>query len=359
MLVLLFTVFLSSFVAYSLNLYWKRVNYWQSRRVPSPKQHWLWGNIEGYRRNQSFNEIFHNYYRQYHDNSLPILGVYSCITPFALITDPQLAKRMLIEDFGYFRNRGLYHNPRDSSNNIFVLDYEKWKVFRSKLSPIFTSGKLKIMLPKFLKATKDLVAVMEEDIIGGDSILDIKELMLRYTVEIIGSCAFGLQTNSLAYPEGDFSRLAQEQTVIGESNGTIAKFLMISFPKLANLLRLEYIPEYMNDFYLNLVKTILDIRESNNMQFNDIFDTLKEMRNPDNSLLSLKEITAQTIFFFQAGYETSAYSLTFALYELARREDLQAKVREEIFNVLRKHKNILSFNCLGEMKYLQQILMGK
>ena len=47
---------------------------------------------------------------------------------------------------------------------------------------------------------------------------------------------------------------------------------------------------------------------------------------------------AQTFSFLLAGYETSASTLTFALYELALHPEIQQSLRAEILNELSKHR---------------------
>ena len=52
--------------------------------------------------------------------------------------------------------------------------------------------------------------------------------------------------------------------------------------------------------------------------------------------LSLNEVTANSILFFLAGYDTTANTLTFLSYHLAMNKDIQDKCREEIERVLGK-----------------------
>jgi len=49
--------------------------------------------------------------------------------------------------------------------------------------------------------------------------------------------------------------------------------------------------------------------------------------------LTRNEMTGQTFIFFLAGYETTATTLTWALYELCRDLDLQDRLRDEIQNL--------------------------
>lgn len=64
--------------------------------------------------------------------------------------------------------------------------------------------------------------------------------------------------------------------------------------------------------------------------------------------------------FFLAGFETSATTLTFALYELAQphNKHIQDKARAEINTVLRKYDGQLTYEGLNEMSYIDQIIKG-
>lgn len=51
--------------------------------------------------------------------------------------------------------------------------------------------------------------------------------------------------------------------------------------------------------------------------------------------------------------------MTFALYELASNPDIQEKVREEIKTVMSKHNNVLTYDAIQEMTYMDKVLQGK
>ena len=50
--------------------------------------------------------------------------------------------------------------------------------------------------------------------------------------------------------------------------------------------------------------------------------------------LTLDEMTANSIVFFLAGYDTTASTLTFLSYHLAMNQNIQDKVREEIDRII-------------------------
>jgi len=63
--------------------------------------------------------------------------------------------------------------------------------------------------------------------------------------------------------------------------------------------------------------------------------------------------------FFSAGFETSATTMSFCLYELALNPDIQDRLRNEIDTVLKKHGGSVTYESIQEMKYLDKIVSGK
>jgi cytochrome P450 family 6 len=78
---------------------------------------------------------------------MPYIGFYILDKPFLLIRDRELVKNILVKDFNYFTDR--YASPgvqdRLAYASLFFIKNPAWKAVRTKLTPIFTSGKLKKM----------------------------------------------------------------------------------------------------------------------------------------------------------------------------------------------------------------------
>lgn len=74
--------------------------------------------------------------------------------------------------------------------------------------------------------------------------------------------------------------------------------------------------------------------------------------------INLKKKSFRFVFFL-AGFETSATSMTFVLYELSRNMDIQRKARNEINKVLEKYNGVLSYESMLEMSYIDQIINGR
>lgn len=343
---------------YIFELLRNRSNYWYHRNVPSPPCHWLIGHLGGMQSGLTLNEIFYKYYRQYSGLQLPFVGLHVFGFPAVFITNSQFAKRVLTNEFTHFQDRGLYHSLEDLSSNLITLDYKKSKDLRRYLSPTFTTSKLISMLPKFKKVAELLLDVLDNDLNDSESIIDVRNLMQRFTFDVIGACAFGIETQSLHNANNEFSKITNKKC-LGEGNNQLAKILILHFSNVARFFRLQYMPRHLIDFYTKFVNEIVTSREHLQIHKNDFMDLLINMKTNDGTHMAPKEMYSHALLFFQAGYETTAFTLTYILYELARHCDVQQKARVEIYRLMRDYNNELTYECLNQMKYVRQIIKGK
>lgn len=131
----------------------------------------------------------------------------------------------------------------------------------------------------------------------------------------------------------------------------------------------------MEHFIKSIVKQNLKYREEHCVIRNDFFQLLVQLRNSstvemndqwhtvikgdeNQKTMSLNEVAAQTFIFFAAGFETSSSTLTYCLYELARNQDVQGKLHNEIDGILERNNGHISYECLSEMKYLECCIDG-
>lgn len=74
---------------------------------------------------------------------------------------------------------------------------------------------------------------------------------------------------------------------------------------------------------------------------------------------TIEDFAAQVFVFFIAGFETSSSTMTFALYELAKNQDIQTRVRDEINSILKQHDGKLTYDAMQDMKLLGCVIDGK
>lgn len=135
------------------------------------------------------------------------------------------------------------------------------------------------------------------------------------------------------------------------------------------------VPKQVSDFFMNVVKDTVEYREKNNIDRKDFMQLLIQLKNKGrlvddenmnnaninekDNRITIEEIAAQALIFFEAGFETSSTTMTFCLYELAKNKDIQKKLRKEITDVLKKYNGKITYDSLAEMPYLDQTINGK
>lgn len=275
--------------------------------------------------------------------------------------DPEVVKSILTKNFHKFTDRGIYHNEKveNLSGHLFFIKGDKWRNLRVKLTPTFTSGKMKMMFNTITECAKPLLETVGKSS-GEDRPIHIKELMGCFATDVIGSCAFGLDCNSFKEEEGTFRKYGKR--VFQQTPLRMLKVMTaIVFPDLAMKLGIAFIDKDVSVFFNEVVRETVEFREKNNYNRNDFMQLLINLKNSEENGkegLTIKELAAQAFAFFAAGFETSSSAITFGLYELSINHGIQKRVREEIWDVLKKHGGQITYDGLQEMKYLGQVLEG-
>lgn len=128
-----------------------RYSYWRRKNIPNITPFPIFGNLQDIiLRRSNGSEHFAYLYNHPNAKDQPVVGLHVFLTPSLMIRDLDLIKQILIKDFNNFSNRFASTDPvRDGLgwNNLFMIKNPKWKDLRSKLTPFFSSGKLKMMFP--------------------------------------------------------------------------------------------------------------------------------------------------------------------------------------------------------------------
>ncbi|CAD7079517.1 unnamed protein product [Hermetia illucens] len=339
----------------------RRYAYWKDRGAAYLEPTIPFGNLP--MRQVHFKDTTGPIYEQ-RKPAAPFMGAYFFRTPVAIATDLDFIQNVLVKDFSNFHARGMYVNEKDDplSAHMFSLDGEKWKSLRAKLSPTFTSGKMKFMFPTVVDVADRLNSTLSE-ILKTEPELELRDLLSRFTTDVIGTCAFGVECSSLQNPNSEFRNYGSkifDQPLYG----ALMQLLIIQYPNLAKKLHVRVFQKDVADFFMGLVRETIDYREKNEVRRNDFMDLLIQLKNGEAldehsqklGQVTFEEIVAQAFLFFIAGFETSSTTMLFSLYELALHPDIQEKARQEIETVLSKYEGKLTYEAVKDMVYVDQII---
>uniref|UniRef100_A0A1B0DJA1 Cytochrome P450 n=1 Tax=Phlebotomus papatasi TaxID=29031 RepID=A0A1B0DJA1_PHLPP len=156
---------------------------------------------------KSLGDVFNDLYNNEECKDDPITGVYFFHKPSLIIRHPEIIKNILVKDFPNFIDRGLNSDPHVDiigRDNLFTVKSDRWKTIRTKLSPVFTSGKLKNLFLLMVDVSKVLEQKLAKEIGNEPKEYEMKEFASFFTTDTIAICAFGVQANSLLNPKAEF-----------------------------------------------------------------------------------------------------------------------------------------------------------
>ncbi|KAF5271854.1 hypothetical protein FQA39_LY07994 [Lamprigera yunnana] len=347
-------ILLSLFLFVVIHFYYKhKFNYWKKRGVPFRKPLPFVGNLLDMVLSNPFSKFFTDLY--YTDGRY--YGFYSLTRPYLLIKDIDLIRRILIKDFHSFANRTFHIDEKIDPFICYSLpgiQVNRWKSLRKQLTPVFTSGKMKAMTYLIVECGKQLEEYLSTKS-GGD--LEMKEVAAKYTINVISSCAFGLNGNTFT-ENSDFLFYGQQlfPTTLFYAFKTAS---YIFAPFFVKVFRFTFVNNTAVQFFYKVFKKELERREISKTKRNDLVDILNEIKNQETSDDTIKfegdQIYAQAVVFFGAGQEATSSTIAFTLHELSVKPDIQHRLREEINKVIEAHGGI-TYEAIQDMKYLHMVV---
>ncbi|KAL6030199.1 hypothetical protein STEG23_030452, partial [Scotinomys teguina] len=294
-----------------------------------------------------------------------------------VISEPDMIKQVLVENFRNFPNRtasGL--EPKPVADSILLLRDKRWEEVRGALMSAFSPEKLNEMTPLISQACERLLAHLKHYAASRDT-FDIQRCYCCYTTNVVASVAFGTQVDSQNVPEDPFVQHCRRFFAFCIPRPLLA--LIVSFPSimvpLARILPNKNRDE-LNGFFTKLIRNVialrdqqaaderqkdflqmlLDARYSTSSVGVEDFDMVTEalsstkctvgpsQRSQPTSLskpLTVDEIVGQAFIFLIAGHEIITNTLTFITYLLATHPDCQERLLKEVDLFMEKHDTML------------------
>ena len=283
-------------------------------------------------------------------------GSYGARMPVLVTIDFDIIRSVFIKDTETFVSRNKFKSGDPNSDDMLsnIQDYEKWKMMRSVMSPTFSSGKLKRMVPAISKSAQRMVQNLEKSVKEGKSV-EMKETAGFYTMDTIATTAFGIDLDSKQDENNDFVKYAKMAFEFNLKHPVmlIAFFLPFLLP-LMPYMKIRIMKKEITDFFAGVTNQIIETRKDDDDQRVDflrlMLDAQKE--NTDGEAkLTRDQLVTQCILFFIAGYETTATAIAFTMHNLTMNPEAQDKLVEEIEQV---RTIILAIN----LSLIQQPMLG-
>lgn len=242
-------------------------------------------------------------------------------------------------------------------------------MLRHKLSPVYSSGKVKNMMPLMDQCVDSFLKHVDRLVDEGHTEHNIKELSTLLMLDITGSCAFGVTMDLYKTEQNAYKDIADKIFTL-PNVFAIRRFVEMVNPGFEHVLYKYFKVDgqygSFKGFFLNLMKDVTEMREGQVNARNDFMDCMIELKEKgqvekheevkvyadkmDDDLLA-----GQALIFFTVGFEPTSLLMSYLLFEIGLSEDIQNKAYEEVRNVVNKYGKI-TYESLSDMTYLEMII---
>jgi cytochrome P450 len=249
------------------------------------------------------------------------------------INDAAEVRRLLVRHHGKYRKGpGFERVKMLLGNGLIVSDGEIWRRSRTMIQPAFSRQNVHRLIDLMVSCCEKRVAAWEE-IARNEGQINITQEMSDFALELIMRAIFGPDYERRIMKDGDnpFSFLSRDST-----------------RDLRVVLKIRELR--------HLLLSIID--ERRNSDSSDLFDFLSiylSATDKSGNKFSDEELLDELMTLIVAGYETSAGTLNWAWYLLARNTDAEQELLVEARAMIPETANVDAETIAG-MSYAQQLL---
>ncbi|RCI11102.1 hypothetical protein L249_7309 [Ophiocordyceps polyrhachis-furcata BCC 54312] len=258
--------------------------------------------------------------------------------------DPDNVKAILSTQFGDFgKGEALHHEFEPFlGDGIFATDGSLWQYSRQILRPQFTRARVSD-LDCFETHVQTLFGL-----IPPGEVIDIADLFFRFTLDTATNFLLGADVQSLTSTDRQFATAFDEVQRIHSiwSRAFELRYLVV-FPKYRA--HIQAIDDFVNKFIDQALRMTPDeLQASSEKSYTFLHELARTTRDP-------KVIRDQIVNVILAGRDTTAGTLSWAVYELARNPAIVARLRAEILETVGT-ENPPTYEHLRNMTYLRAVV---
>ncbi|CAN7999416.1 unnamed protein product, partial [Ixodes hexagonus] len=359
----------------------KRFSLFKELGIPGPTPSLIYGNIREIRE-KGVVAALDEWISKYGD----IVGFYNGATPVLVVKDLDLIKRVQIQDFSNFRDRGvaslfvrIHHLTSMSLSNSTGV---RWRSMRKALQSAFTPSKL-----RKLGSVTDLCCDEFMNILGSREVqgktFEVGQAFQKLSTDTTVRSLFGAQAYQKLCKDGTGIEVIKRQLEIFlESLVSGWQTIIVEcFPEFSFVWRwiwvlrarfmklpMDKIEEAMapvvdlrrscpkQDDHDDMLQLMLNAESEGNISVVNTDQHSSEVKNgfPALRILSDKEIQANICAALVDGFEAVGTAMTFMAYLLAKHQDVQDKLRSEIIVALEKTGEPY-LDAVLRIQYLDQV----
>ena len=261
---------------------------------------------------------------------------------------------------------------------------DTWKTIRSTFTPIFTSGKMKTMLPLIREVSGQLVDELARKAKAGQE-FNLKDVYGKYSLDGLASCAFGVDAQSFTNEKSVFVKYAADIFTEGaiDNLGFLLK-LLPGMNTLMELFNINTFKKTSTKYFRDVILKTLEARRKSKERRNDLIDLMldcldkveeqskdegfaeskeqfdrdqKYSHNKTGARITEDDVVATALVILVAGYDTTGVTLSYLTYAMSKNPDIQEKLQEEVDAAFEDNNGELpDYSTIMSLPYLDMVI---
>lgn len=287
-------------------------------RFPGPKGLEYLSHIRRVRANYIARD--HEIFRQYGDVAkvtLPFRAIY--------FFHPKDVRHVLRDNGKNYRKSDNYRFLKPLiGNGVVISEGELWRRQRRLIAPEFIKNRIEEFLPRIVKSFETVSDQWDRE--PGDANRDYSSELMKVTLVAVGDVLFGTETRELAHTLAH----TLEKSLADKLDRIISPLRPPQWVPTPKNLRARATDRSLNEVVVKIIEGGSKSTETN------VLTRLLAATDPDSGeKMSHSQLVDEVKTLMLAGHETTASTLSWAIYLLSRHPEVQERLAEEIKSVLR------------------------
>ncbi|KAF7791574.1 hypothetical protein EIP86_002590 [Pleurotus ostreatoroseus] len=363
-------------------------------QIRGPSGNFWWGHASGFARQTNVGDLDFQWNSEY-GNAWRIGGVMG--EDILMLSDPKVdiahdvAQHSpdhydFLQALQHIFHKSGYHYPKHIEANtmsrvitgrgILYAHGTSHQRHRKVMNPAFTAQQLRTFLPLFRRASTKMCQQWKDEVLAdapkGSTVM-VNKWLARLTLDVIGEAAFDFEFGALDNASNEVSQAYNDMfidsvmhpskwnTLFRASWKYLPTFVLdfVDYIPTREYKRFRHTTKVINKVSKQLIEEKTEALLSGGQTSKDVMSILVRANVSENpkTRLNAEEMIAQMSTLTLAGHETTANTLTWYLWELAKHPEFQTKLREEIMavraNISTRGDSDLTIDDLDSMPLLQ------
>jgi cytochrome P450 len=262
---------------------------------------------------------------------------------FFIVNDTKLVKHIMVDDVKKFPKHHLLEELLEPiiGRSIFAVSGDEWQRQRKMVYPAFTHANLRRTFAFMSDAADDIVAKID-DILQTDSNVHIDPLMTFVSADIIYRTIF-----SIKLTQNDALIIYKAFHEFQSAIQPCALLRIYGLPTWYHRRKITKAVIKIHGVFGGLVKQRHRAYHEQGIAGDDILSSLLQATDEQTGKhFTIQELIDQISLVFLAGHETTASTLTWALYLLSETPEIQTECREQIPQNTLHYTDLKNLTCL-------------